>query len=93
MWIRSQDKEFLASVDNGFIYINSNRILLNKLESDDNCAGINLGQYSSKEKMLKVLDMIQNHLTTSFKGIFQQHEDECYSFNKDVFQMPQDDEV
>lgn len=78
MWIRSQDKLLLTNVDT------SNGIMIN--EYPDEClisleyanTSFKLGEYSSKEKALKVLNDIQEF-------------NECtYS---EMFQMPQDLEV
>lgn len=77
MWIRSQDKLLLTNVDT------SNGIMIN--EYPDEClisleyanTSFKLGEYSSKEKALNVLDEIQEF-------------NECtYS---EMFQMPQDDD-
>lgn len=77
MWIRSQDKLLLTNVDT------SNGIMIN--EYPDEClisleyanTSFKLGEYSSKEKALKVLNDIQEF-------------NECtYS---EMFQMPQDDD-
>lgn len=78
MWIRSQDKWLLTNVDT------SNGIMIN--EYPDEClisleyanTSFKLGEYSSKEKALNVLDIIQDDIE--------------YPHNI-VFQMPQDDEV
>lgn len=78
MWIRSQDKLLLTNVDT------SNGIMIN--EYPDEClisleyanTSFKLGEYSSKEKALMVLDKIESYLE--------------YSHNI-VFQMPQDLEV
>ena len=68
MWIRSQDKISLVEIHDlildGFNQLWGNSALI--------------GEYSSKEKALKVLDAIENSLE--------------YPYNT-VFQMPQDDEV
>lgn len=78
MWIRSQDKLLLTNVDT------SNGIMIN--EYPDEClisleyanTSFKLGEYSTEEKALKVLNDIQEF-------------NECtYS---EMFQMPQDDEV
>jgi len=78
VWIRSQNKKtlvvcsaFHSNSDNqivGFDNSNANEDLFDYL-----------GSYSTKEKALKVLDMIQKHI-----------EDNIYN---NVFQMPQDDEI
>jgi hypothetical protein len=78
MWIRSQDKLLLTNVDT------SNGIMIN--EYPDEClisleyanTSFKLGEYSSKEKALKVLDAIEESLE--------------YPYNE-VFEMPQDEEV
>ncbi|WP_285815799.1 hypothetical protein [Thomasclavelia cocleata] len=80
IWIRSQDKTSLVEcktidVLNRFneFHIVANYIDFGEVENYDD-----LGQYSSKRKQIKVLDMIQNHVET---------------YSNKVFQMPQDDEV
>jgi hypothetical protein len=77
MWIRSQDKEILIKAI--CIYLCG--------ENHENCIrascanGNNwyIGEYSTKEKALKVLDEIQKLIYDYQLGV--------------VFQMPQDDEV
>ena len=81
MWIRSQDKLLLTNVDT------SNGIMIN--EYPDEClisleyanTSFKLGEYSSKEKALKVLDEIQELIHFNAKD------------NGFTHQMPQDDEV
>ena len=78
MWIRSQNKQILTNVDT------SNGIMIN--EYPDEClisleyanTSFDLGRYSSKEKALLVLDMIEKV--------------SMYSGNT-LFQMPQDEDV
>ena len=78
MWIRNQNKRLLMNVDT------SEGIQIN--EYPDECMisleycklSYDLGRYSSKEKALLVLEMIEKVL--------------MYSGNT-LFQMPQDDEV
>ena len=80
IWIRSQDKKRLVNC-NSFFY--SDRLALEEghfIASYEKYL-VNLGQYSSKNKALKVLDMIQKEL------------DEEFEMNLEVFQMPQDGEV
>ena len=88
MWVRSQDKEELKkckyySIEQS-VFGEDYVILVN----GNYCFGV----YSSKEKSLKVLDLIQekilepiyeNDLSCCEKGIY----------TSKVFQMPQDDEV
>ena len=85
IWIRSQDKETLVNVNNSLCidYTEFDMTKENQLKAiygDD----VKLGTYSSEEKALNVLDMIETHL-----------EDLEYKIhNREVvFQMPQDDEV
>jgi hypothetical protein len=81
MWIRSHDKKILIKAV--CIYLcGENHICASTVEGDR----WYIGKYSSEEKALKVLDMIQNliqeqirlHIDWQIGG---------------VFQMPQDDEV
>lgn len=69
LWIRSQDKELL---------INCHAIEIS-LENDKSIcsSGYVLGTYSTKEKALKVLDMIEKKIM----------------YNEELFGMPQDNEV
>ncbi len=74
MWIRSQDKERLIKAI--CIYLGGgNHICASSAEGDN----WYIGKYSTKEKALKALDMIQKFICD-------------YQFGG-VFQMPQDDEV
>ena len=88
MWVRSQTKEGLIEC-NGFIYSERN-IYPNKIQCCIYANGVLVGKYSTKEKAIKVLDMIQNRILSkdySTTGI-------GYPIIKDkVFQMPQDSEV
>lgn len=94
MWIRSQDKLLLTNVDT------SNGIMIN--EYPDEClisleyanTSFKLGEYSSKEKALKVLDEIQTHLKFERRFISNTGGGD-YWLDKGatVYQMPQDEEV
>lgn len=88
MWIRSQDKEILIKVDG--LKIEKNTIVI------ETCVWyIVLGEYSTKEKALKVMDMIEQNIKNSF--VAKTDYSEQYSENSrremSVFQMPQDSEV
>lgn len=95
MWIRSQDKELLIKVKEVYISNNSLKnlwlkelykketLILNYLIQTDMTA---LGTYSTKEKAMKVLDMIQERL-------FYIERFGAHHTNEIVFQMPQDEEV
>lgn len=87
LWIRSQDKENLINV--------------NKIEITDFCDAykstiwgddILLGKYSSKEKALKVLDMIQECIEYNNSSHNSQWDSTPYRVYN-VFQMPLDSEV
>ena len=77
MWIRSQDKLLLTNVDT------SNGIMIN--EYPDEClisleyanTSFKLGEYSTKDKALRVLNDIQEWYECSYD---------------ETFQMPQDDD-
>lgn len=75
MWIRSQEKDRLIKCEHFGFYQESKNC--NVIWGNESCLW--LGVYSTKEKALKVLDMIQNHI-------------ESENWDK-VFQMPQDSEV
>lgn len=100
MWIRSQDREKLVKT-------NSIRMC------DKSCREVNvskfwilgdngyfLAEYTTKEKALQVLDMIEEHITlgkeihkesyTDKRGVY--HED-VWNDGDNVFQMPLDSEV
>lgn len=89
MWIRSQNKELLVDT----------KTLGIKHEVDDFCQilfkefsdqYIVLGEYSTTEKALKVLDMIQEKIMHGNRLIKK----DKYDLRIDaVFEMPQDDEV
>ena len=71
IWIRSQDKEMI---------INCYALEIDLGDGKSICSnGYVLGTYSTKEKALKVLDMIETHLEIHDREV--------------VFKMPQDDEV
>lgn len=103
MWIRSQDRREIVNVDclrispidKKFKDIDGK---IGAYVEDENgryaiISNINLGEYSSKEKALKVLDMIQkaiehtDMLKIDEKGKFEQVHISV------VFAMPKDEEV
>lgn len=91
IWIRSQDKDdlFYAKIVEICERKNDYVVLLN---------GIEKGRYSSKEKVIKVIDMINEkiEMNEAIKIIgniglnYLESNGIHYNF---VFQMPQDDEV
>ena len=91
MWIRSQYKEILTNCNDFYIdkIYSSYTIMGNK--------GI-LGSYSTKEKAMKVLDMIERYIISEIdikRGYnpCSMEYNESYYVNKEVFQMPKNDEV
>ena len=83
MWIRSQNEELLIKAT--CIYLGSeNHICAHASNTEGN--NWYIGKYSTKEKALKVLDMIQRII----KEQIRLHNEWQIGV---VFQMPQDDEV
>ena len=80
MWIRSQNKEVLIKATK-VVYVGEAGILGN---DEGNETFTILGEYSTKEKALKVLDMIQGLILYTYYGGNEP---------KKLFQMPQDSEV
>lgn len=88
MWIRTQNKERL--VEAHLIELLTYEDHKGNLKCDiisviENAYERILGKYSTKEKALKVLDMIQEHLKNMYIGIG--------TYMGKPFQMPQDSEV
>lgn len=81
LWIRSQDKEILTNVIAVGVDIGSN---IYAITNNDKLEPLVIGNYSTKEKALMVLDMIETHL-----------EDLEYKIhNRNViFQMPDDEDI
>lgn len=85
MWIRSQDKTTLIKSEYITIYGNVIKVVC----SDMTC--ITIGEYSSQEKALKVLDLIEHYIERN-----NSHRDSHYNRPQivyDVFQMPLDSDV
>lgn len=97
IWIRNQDKCKLVRCSELFID--------GSYRSDYSVEGyggdeisITLGMYSSKEKAIKVLDMIQDFIINNertFGNVAYEEEwsGEIVTRSNNVFQMPQDEEV
>lgn len=79
LWVRSQNKEILMNLE----YFEIQEPNYEEVKAVIFSSGYILGGYSTKEKALKVLDMIETHL-----------EDLEYKIhNRNViFQMPDDEE-
>ena len=97
MWIRSQDKMALMNATTIRMYHTGYKTEF-CIYCDQKCIAeeyTNLGTYSTKEKALKVLDMIQEHITKT--NIYDTEKGEYERYRtlplKCVFQMPQDSEV
>ena len=86
MWIRSQDKIRLIKSD--YIIVNKNEIR-STTQSDGFL--ITIGEYSSQEKALKVLDMIQECIEHNNSHHNARIGIPYLEYN--VFQMPLDSEV
>lgn len=92
MWIRSQNKEFLVDTKSVGIFHGTDgycriQCLDNKIYDFER---IILGYYTTTEKALKVLDMVQETIEYGNKTIKK----EKHELHKNkVFEMPQDDEV
>lgn len=88
MWIRGQNKKQLVKVKDLWISTRSKNYCI--------CTGaIDLGYYSTEEKAIKVLDMIQGNLTGNKLQSYEIARD-CPVAGTEfhgVFQMPQDSEV
>ena len=81
IWIRSQDKKILTEIhdveiDSGFKVWGSGSLI---------------GEYSTQEKAIKVLDMIQEKIIE--RELMNFGLAKRFSYEHCAFQMPQDDEV
>lgn len=86
MWIRSQDKTRLIKSD--YILVNKNEI---RATTQSDGFLVTMGEYSSQEKALKVLDMIQECIEHN-----NSHQNARIGrpyIEYKVFQMPLDSEV
>lgn len=97
MIIRSQDNKIIVNMDNiDTIDIRENMI---RAFNGGNDMGINIGKYSTEEKAIKVLDMIQKEYGKHYYGQGGQMATANYYvppfafIPPKVFQMPQDSEV
>lgn len=88
IWIRSQDKEMLILAEAISLWCNPSSDSKN---FNISAYGGIVGEYSTKEKALKVLDMIEEHLKEP--KAYNYNGDTFIPVNKVLFQMPQDDEV
>lgn len=95
MWVRSQNRDVLVNVNDICIYeVKKGSKIIYQL----NCYGGScyiLGRYSTKEKAMKVMDMIQNAITGTrfeFTDIVRDCDLAGIEIHN-VFNMPKDEEV
>ena len=92
IWIRSQDKKSLLlckSFDVGCNNDNYNILVNYELRNNEEHYSP-MGNYSSVEKAVLVLDMIQKHIETHSNNVFQNLL--CVGVQP-IFEMPQDEDV
>ena len=93
MLIRSQDKTALVKFENIVINLklpDSLNIICWSLQDAQRSGGyFILGKYSTKEKAMKVLDMIQE----AYCEFMAVRNDDMWCGKESVFQMPEDSEV
>lgn len=93
MWIRSQNKETLINCN--VIEYNDFYVENGIVATSETISRVIVGKYSTKEKALKVLDMIQGCITGNVLQSYEIARD-CplagIEFNG-VFNIPQDEEV
>ena len=83
MWIRSQDKKQLIKADDFTLFVEEGKFWIC-------CNYSGVGDYSTEEKAMKVLDMIQKEIRILE---IAKIECGCYTNYDTVFQMPSDEEV
>lgn len=89
MLIRSQDKRMIVNFDNictisAFPEKDSEDIYV-----EDGTGSLMVGRYSTKEKAMKVLDMIQE----AYCKFMSVKNDDAWDGKESVFYMPEDSEV
>lgn len=89
MLIRSQDKRMIVNFDNictvsAFPEKDSEDIYV-----EDGTGSLMVGRYSTKEKAMKVLDMIQD----AYCKFMSVKNDDAWGGKESVFYMPEDSEV
>lgn len=85
LWIRSQDKRFLIECNDVAILKTTDGFKIGTCSIKSVKREIDLGKYSTKEKALKVLDMIQEFIKNMYVG--------TANYMSKPFQMPLDSEV
>lgn len=96
IWVRSQSKEFLKLCNEFRICerVKNKKIIGYSID----CFDVELGVYSTEEKALKTLDMIEEFLKQNsqleiIKCVKKRHDDVTISGYEYAFQMPEDEEV
>lgn len=89
LWIRSQDRESMFEVQNVFYSTdNESKHLIRTIVANDIPKGIiELGQYSTKERALEVLDEIQNIL---YAGLHATNNNQLAGITSIVYLMPKE---
>ena len=77
LWIRSQDKRVLQKVDNIFLDANYENKRISTYDDDNNTE---LGTYKTKERVIEILDEIQDLIQYAYVG----------NSNRIVYQMPKE---
>ena len=95
MWVRSQTKHRLCNVDYFRVCYEDDNDYCIYCSTPGSDEMMILGRYSTEEKALEVLDMIQECLCTriyelDLNGSITR---DIYKADMEVFQIPQDDEV
>lgn len=87
MLIRSQDKRILINMNNvSSIEVGDNEL---RIFADDGETIYDLGEYSTKTKSMKVLDMIQD----AYCKFMSVKNDDAWDGKESAFYMPADSEV
>lgn len=96
MWVRSQEKNSLVNVNDICIYeVKKGSKIIYQLNCYGNSCYI-LGRYSTKEKAMKVMDMIHNQImlgSLKYEDIKSNDDNQQWLKSEFVFQMPKDEEV
>ena len=87
MLIRSQNKRILINMNNvSSLEVSDNEL---RIFADNGEAIYDIGEYSTKAKAMKVLDMIQE----AYCKFMSVKNDDAWSGKESVFYMPEDSEV
>lgn len=96
IWIRSQDREHIVNADDIYYsseYVETGNYILYQRGSYTYL----LGEYSTKEKALRVIDLIHERIETINHEVYMAAQASPFGRfliqDYKVFQMPQDDEV